>query len=186
MGAQQINAIYLGLADRTAVLGLKRALSEYEAEPLTAVMPNVALLELWSLTGTAEAALSLMAAAVALAGILGLLAALSAALDSRRREFAVLRSVGASPARIFGLIVQESVLLTGAGLLLGYLGLMAAVAALDPLLASRYGLRLAGWWPSATEWLLMGAIFVAGLVASLLPAFRVYRITLADGLSSGH
>jgi len=183
---RQINAVYLGLQDRTAVLGLQRTFSDYEAEPLTAVMPNVALLELWSLTGTAEAALGLMAVAVALAGMLGLLATLSAALESRRREFSVLRSVGATPGRIFALIVLEAFLLTLAGLLLGYLALMAALALLDPVLASELGLRLARWWPSSTEAALMLAILLAGLVASLVPAFRVYRITLADGLSSGH
>lgn len=184
--ARQINAIYLGLADRMAVLGLQRYFTEYEAEPLTAVMPNVALLELWSLTGTAEAALGLMAVAVALAGMLGLLATLSAALESRRREFSVLRSVGATPWRIFSLIVLEAVMLTAAGLLLGYLALTVAVALLDPVLASNLGLRLGIGWPSASEWVLMAAIFGAGLLASLVPALRVYRITLADGLSSGH
>ena len=183
---RQINAIYLGLANRAAVLGLQRYFTDYTDEPLTAVMPNVALLELWSITGTAEAALSLMALAVALAGMLGLLAMLSAALEARRREFAVLRSVGATPWRIFNLIVIEAVLLTSAGLLLGYIALMAAITFLDPILVSEFGLRLGGWWPSNTEWGLMLAIFVAGLVASLTPAFRVYRITLADGLSSGH
>jgi putative ABC transport system permease protein len=184
--ARQINAVYLGLKDRTAVLGLQRYFSEYEEEPLTAVMPNVALLELWSLTGTAEAALGLMAVAVALAGLLGLLATLSAALESRRREFSVLRSVGATPWRIFTLIVLEAAMLTIAGLILGYLALLLTMAFLDPVLSSKFGLRLTRWWPSAMEWALMLAVFVAGLVASLAPALRVYRLTLADGLSSGH
>lgn len=153
--ARQLNAVFLGLRDRTAVLGLQRYFSEYTGEPLTAVMPSVALLELWSMTGTAEKALSLMALAVALAGMLGLLATLSAALDARRREFAVLRAVGASPGRVFSLILLEAAMLTGAGLVLGY-------------------------------GVLMLVIFAAGLLASLVPAFRVYRLTLADGLTSVH
>jgi putative ABC transport system permease protein len=182
--AEQINAVYVGLTDRTAVLGLQRSLSEYAGEPLTAVMPNVALLELWSITGTAESALSLMALAVALAGMLGLLVMLSAALESRRREFAVLRSVGAAPGRIFSLVVLEAAVLTLAGLAIGYLALMMVIALADAQLAQEFGLRLSGVLPSAREWALMAAILTAGLLASLVPAIRVYRITLADGLSS--
>jgi putative ABC transport system permease protein len=45
-------------------------------------------------------------------------------------------------------------------------------------------MRLAGWMPSAREWALMAGVLAAGLLASLVPAIRVYRITLADGLSS--
>lgn len=184
--ADQINAVYVGLVDRGAILGLQRSLSEYPGEPLTAVMPNVALLELWSITGTAETALSLMALAVALAGILGLLVMLSAALESRRREFAILRSVGAAPWRIFSLVVLEALLLTLAGLALGYLALMATIGLADAQLAQEFGLRLSGWMPTLREWGLMAAILAAGLLASLLPAVRVYRITLADGLSSSY
>lgn len=182
--AEQINAVYVGLADRTAVLGLQRSMSEYAGEPLTAVMPNVALLELWSITGTAETALSLMALAVACAGLLGLLVMLSAALESRRREFAILRSVGAAPWRIFALVVLEAGVLTLAGLAAGYLALMTVIAVADSRLAQEFGMRLAGWTPSAREWALMAGVLAAGLLASLVPAIRVYRITLADGLSS--
>jgi putative ABC transport system permease protein len=184
--ADQINAVYVGLVDRSAILGLQRSLSEYPGEPLTAVMPNVALLELWSITGTAESALSLMALAVALAGMLGLMVMLSAALESRRREFAILRSVGAAPWRIFSLVVLEALLLTLAGLAIGYLALMTTIGLADTQLAQEFGLRLSGWAPSLREWGLMAAILAAGLLASLLPAIRVYRITLADGLSSSY
>ena len=76
--------------------------------------------------------------------------------------------------------------LTGAGLLLGYVALMTALAILDPVLATQFGLRPGGWWPSTTECTLMLVVFMAGLIASLVPAYRVYRITLADGLSSAH
>lgn len=97
----KINAIYVGLVERGAILSTQRSVTEHRAEALTAVLPNVALLQLWSITGTAENALRLMASAVALAGIVGMVVMLSASLDARRREFAILRSVGATPMRVF-------------------------------------------------------------------------------------
>jgi putative ABC transport system permease protein len=178
-----INAIYVGLTDRTAVLSVQRALADYQAEPLTAVLPNVALLELWSITGTAETALRLMAAAVVLAGLVGMVVMLSAALEARRREFGILRSVGAPPVRIFGLIVLEAVLLTLAGLVVGYLLLTGVVFLADPILADNFGIRLGVGLPSANEVMLLLVVLTCGLLASLVPAARVYRMTVADGLT---
>ena len=171
------------LADRGAVLGLQRAFSEYRGEAISAVLPNVALLELWSITGTAETALQLMAWAVALAGITGMVVMLSATLEARRREFAILRSVGATPARVFALILIEAAVLTLGGLALGSLLLTLATLLADPILSARFGMRIGAGLAGRGELAIMGAILLAGLAAALLPALRVYRMTLADGLS---
>ncbi len=179
----RINAIHVGLADRNAILSIQRAVTDYETEPLTAVLPNVALLELWSITGTAENALRLMASAVALAGIVGMVVMLSASLDARRREFAILRSVGATPGRVFGLIVLEAALVTATGIALGLLLLAVATRLVEPIIAAQFGLRLDARGVAGREALLVLAIFAAGLIAGILPALRVYRMTLADGLS---
>lgn len=178
-----INAIYVGLTERTAVLSVQRQLSEFKGEALTAVLPSVALLQLWSLTDTAETALQLMSAAVALAGVTGLIVMLSAALDARRREFAIFRSVGATPNTIFSMIVLEAVLLLVMGIVLGYLLLIIVALAANPILAESFGLRLGLGLSSYREALLIAFIFCSGFLASFIPAFRVYRMTLADGLS---
>ena len=124
-----------------------------------------------------------MAWAVALAGMTGMVVMLTATLDARRREFAILRSVGATPARIFALIVTEAGLLMAAGILGGVAILALAVHLSSPILLAKFGLQL-GLGPVDTrEFTLILAIFCAGLAASLVPAIRVYRMTLADGLS---
>lgn len=178
-----INAIYVGLTDRATVLSVQRSIAEYRGEALTAVLPNVALLQLWSLTDTAETALRLMAAAVAVAGMIGMVVMLSAALDVRRREFAILRSVGATPQNIFALILLEAGLLLMAGIVVGYFALMIATRFADPVLSESLGIRIGLGWPTYREALLIALIFCSGLCASLIPAYRVYRMTLADGLS---
>ena len=178
-----INAIYAGLKEKSAVLSVQRHLAEYRGEALTAVLPNVALLQLWSITDTAETALRLMAGAVALAGMIGMVVMLSAALDARRREFAILRSVGATPGNIFSLIVLEAVLLLLTGIILGYLVLTAVTLVSNPVLAANFGLRIGVGLPTFREVLLIALIFCSGLAASVVPVLRVYRMTLADGLS---
>ncbi len=179
----RINAVYVGLIDRTNVLGLQRAVNERPSDALSAVLPAVALAELWGITGTAERAMRLMAWAVALAGMIGMVVMLSATLDTRRREFAILRSVGATPTRIFALIVTEAAVLTAAGLILGLVLLAVATFVTDPILSARFGLRLGLNVFGTRELANLFVIFCAGLLASLIPAVRVYRMTLADGLS---
>ena len=178
-----INAIYVGLAERTAVLGVQRMLAELRTDPVSAVLPGVALAELWSITGTAERAMQAMSWAVALAGMIGMVVMLSATLDARRREFAILRSVGAAPGRIFGLIVTEAGVLMGVGILVGIAMLALAVQLSSPILSAQLGLNLDLGPVDAREIVLLFAIFGAGLAASFAPAIRVYRMTLADRLS---
>lgn len=178
-----INAVYVGLANRAGVLSVQGAVNNYHAEALSAVLPSLALIELWSITGTAERALMLMASAVALAGIFGMIVMLTASLEARRREFAILRSVGATPSRIFSLIVLEAAALTLAGIGLGLVLLWGTSFIVTPFLARNWGIHTGSAIPGARDIALIGILFLAGLLASLLPAVRVYRLTLVDGLS---
>lgn len=178
-----VNAIYVGLENRMAILDLQRDLSDYRGEAISAVLPSVALLELWSITGTAEAALQLMSWAVALAGMTGMVVMLSASLEARRREFAILRAVGATPGRIFALIVIEAALLTVAGLLSGAALLALATSISDPILSAKFGIRMGFEFATARDTVSIVAILAAGVLSSFIPALRVYRMTLSDGLT---
>jgi len=180
----QINAVYIGLSSRTAVLGVQRAVATYKAEPLAAVMPNVALLQLWSITGTAENALRLMSVAVMAASMIGMVVMLSAALEARRREFAILRSVGAAPRDVVLMIVTEALLLTASGIVLGLLIFWGVALLAEPILSTGFGVTLGSKMLNVSEVTLLLTILCFGALASLLPAWRVYRMTLADGLTT--
>ena len=51
---KQITAFMLGLNSKIATFSLQREINEFRGEPLLAILPGVALQELWSLMGTAE------------------------------------------------------------------------------------------------------------------------------------
>lgn len=178
-----ITAFLVGLKSRVATFALQRQINEYRAEPLTAILPGVALQQLWSLTGVAENALRIVAGCVVIVGLLGMLTALLTTLNERRREMAILRSVGARPRTVMGLLVLESAALTVAGIVLGMLLLYATIAALRGLAAGRFGLYLGLGPPTATEWLALVAILGAGIVVGLIPAWLGYRRSLSDGLT---
>ncbi len=180
---KQITAFMLGLNSKIATFTLQREINGYRGEPLLAILPGVALQELWSLMGTAEQALFVVSLFVVLTGLIGMLTAILTSLNERRREMAILRSVGARPWHIAGLLVVEAFSLALAGALLGLLLLYIAIAVAQGPLQSHYGLYLPLALPSAYEWSLLAGILLAGLLIGCVPAWRAYRQSLADGLS---
>ncbi len=180
---QQVTAALIGLKNRAAVFAVQRAVADYQAEALMAVLPGVALDELWDVVGAGERALLAMSALVAVVSLAGLVAVVLAGLNERRRELAVLRAVGAAPRHVLLMLAAEGALVTLLGVALGVAVLVVAIVALAPWLQSNYGITLTLSAPSAMQWGLLGAVLVAGFLASLVPGWRAYRMSLADGLS---
>lgn len=180
---KQITAFLLGLHSKIATFSLQREINEFRGEPLLAILPGVALQELWSLMGTAEQALFVVSLFVVLTGLIGMLTAILTSLNERRREMAILRSVGARPWHIASLLVLEAFALALAGTLLGLALLYLGIAASQGHVQANYGLYLALSTPSSYEWKLLGGILGAALLMGSVPAWRAYRQSLADGLS---
>ncbi|WP_043310352.1 ABC transporter permease [Pseudomonas sp. ML96] len=178
-----ITAVLLGLKSKVATFAVQRQVNEFRGEPLLAILPGVALQELWSLMGTAEKALFVVSLFVVLTGLIGMLTAILTSLNERRREMAILRSVGARPWHIAGLLVLEALVLAAAGAALGLALLYGGIAVSQGWVQAQYGLYLPLALPSAYEWSLLGAILGAALLMGAVPAWRAYRQSLADGLS---
>jgi len=177
-----VTAILLGLTSRAAVFGLQRRVNDYRQEALSAVLPGIALQQLWRITGLAEQILRVVAGLVVLSGLLGMLTVLLTTLNERRREMAILRANGARPIQIAALLIFEAGLLAAAGILLGLILAVAVQAIAAPWLLSTVGVNLAVGWPSALLWKILAGIWLAGLVVGAVPALMAYRRTLADGM----
>lgn len=175
-----IAELAVGLKNRAAVFRMQREVNEYTGEPLLGVMPGVALDQLWQVVGVAERVLLAISAMVVAVGFAGLVAVVLAGLNERRRELAILRSVGARPRDIFLLLMMEAVGITVLGALAGIVLLAVLTAALA---AARYGLIIELRFIGSGELLLLGTVVTVGVLASLLPGYRAYRISLADGLT---
>ncbi len=178
-----ITAVLLGLKSKIATFAVQRQVNEFRGEPLLAILPGVALQELWSLMGTAEKALFVVSLFVVLTGLIGMLTAILTSLNERRREMAILRSVGARPWHIAGLLVLEALVLAMAGAALGLALLYGGIAVSQGWVQAQYGLYLPLALPSAYEWSLLAGILGAALLMGAVPAWRAYRQSLADGLS---
>lgn len=178
-----VTAVLLGLKGRAAVFAVQRHVASFEAEPLMAILPGVVLDELWTVVGAGERGLQAISALVALVSLGGLVAVILAGLDERRRELAILRAAGAGPRQMLLLLAAEGALVTLCGVVLGALAHAAAVALAGSWFEARFGIALHLGMPGSTEWALMGAVLAGGWLASLVPGWRAYRLSLADGLS---
>ncbi|EMI4514343.1 ABC transporter permease [Vibrio parahaemolyticus] len=180
---KQITAMLVGLKSRIQTFALQRQINNYPKEPLSAIMPGVALHELWGMMSVAEQALMAVSGFVVIAGLLGMLSSLLTSLQERRREMAILRAMGARPRHVFSLLISEASLLTAAGIVTGVLGLYAILALLQPLILQHYGINLTLSTLSAYEWMLLSFVQCAGIVIGFIPAFRAYRQSLSDGMT---
>jgi len=180
---RSVTAALVGLKSRAAVFSVQREVAAYRDEPLLAILPGVALDELWDVVGLGERGLQAMSALVAAVSLAGLVAVILAGLNERRRELAILRAVGAGPRQVLALLALEGLLVTAAGVLLGAAACWGAVALLGGWVQGQFGITLRLLPPGGAEWQLMAAVLAGGLIASLLPGWRAYRLSLADGLS---
>jgi putative ABC transport system permease protein len=125
----------------------------------------------------------IIAAFVVLAGLLGMLTAILTSLNERRREMAILRSVGARPRHVFSLLIAEAGLLAIAGIVAGIALTFGLLAIAQPLLERRFGIFLQLTGLSWTDLAILASIVAAALLMGLLPAWRAYRNALTDGLT---
>jgi putative ABC transport system permease protein len=177
-----VTAALVGIENRLQVFGLQRAINKYNKEPLLAILPGVALQELWQIVGIAEVALIGVSAMVVITALIGMMAMIFSSLNERRREMAIFRAMGARPRIILGMLILEAAVIASIGAIFGlalmYLGLYIA----QPIIDAKFGLWLPSKAPTLNEFLVLAAVIIASIIASLLPALRAYRLSLADGM----
>jgi putative ABC transport system permease protein len=183
LSPKAITAAMIGVESKLRIFTLQRAINDYLEEPLLAVLPGVALQELWAVVGIAETALLGVSAMVVATALIGMMAMIFAGLNERRREMAILRSVGAGPGLIMSLLIGEAALIGAAGALVGVAILFVALATLQSWLDATFGIYIPPTGLGAREAVTLVAAIGAGTLAGLAPAARAYFISLSDGMS---
>lgn len=175
-------ALYVGLKSRMLAFSLQRWINNYPEEAISAVLPGVAFGQLWRILGNLETALLVISAMVVFTAILGMVISVLGSLNERRREMAILRSIGARPAHIFGLLLTEAVVLVAVGTALGTATVYALLWTGQSAIEEATGLYLHLNVMTANEVYLLMYIMIGGLIAAVFPAMRAYYLSLSDGL----
>ena len=179
----EITAFLVGMKSRADAVMLKSAINEHSAEALTGVIPGVALAELWQVVSFVEKVLFIISLLVLAISLSGLFTMLMLSFRERRREMAILRSLGARPWHIVTLVLGESVVVSGMAIILGVAVVSLFVMLLRPYVQSHFGIVLEHSILSGTELMMLGGVFCAGVLTALFPAWSCYRSSLSDGLT---
>ena len=179
---KEITACLVGLKSKTGTFSLQRKINNYTGEPLLAILPGVALAELWQMLAMVENMLYIISALVLLATLIGMITTLLAAMQERQREIAILRAIGAHPVYLFALIELEVILLTTLATVTAFALLTITLATTGSWLSAEYGLFLST--NPVNPYTLKIAAIIIGLAALLggIPAYSAYRKALLKGL----
>ena len=178
-----ITAFMIGLNNRIETFRLQRKITEYDEEPLLAILPGATLAELWQTISAFEQVLLVISGFVLIAGVLGMLTTLLSTLNERRREMAVLRAIGAHPYHIILLFMFETFSIVLAGCLVGASVLYLMLFLIRPFLIQAYGINIAITAPDIQQWILFVVVILLGVLVSLVPGIIAYKRSLQDGLA---
>ena len=180
---REITALLVQYASPLAAAMLPRQVNA--SATLQAASPAYESARLFRMIGVGVDVLRAFGAVLILVAGLSVFIALLNALEDRRYDLAVMRMLGASRARLMGLMLLEGISLSAlggsAGIALGHLfaGLLGAA------LKNAQQTAVTGWaWDPREPWLLALAVGV-GIAAALIPAWRAYRTDVAPVLAEG-
>jgi putative ABC transport system permease protein len=148
-----------------------------------AVFPSIEMRKLFKLIGSGDIVLRIISLLVVVVALIGVLVSLYNAMGARRKEFAILRALGASRRSIITIVSLESSIIAFMGAVFGVL--LASLAAL--ILATELH-KFSGVTINVSlgvdEIYLIVIVTLAGALAGLIPALEAYRTEAAKQLSS--
>jgi len=181
---ESVSVVMLGLKHRVTALQLQYQINQSKKEPLMAILPGMALAELWQIMGNVESLLLGLSGLIVICALIGLATMLLATMRERYQEIAVLRTIGAGPFTLLLLIQIEAMLLTTVSAALS-LGLVAGLMSmLKPWLSSTYGLFLSSPLFGQSSVIIILLILGCTYFVSLFPAVAAYRRGLHAGLNA--
>jgi len=178
-----ISSIFVALNNRIQIFQFQRDILNYKKEAISAVMPGITLSRLWMLTGNVDKAFKIITFFIIIIALLGMIAMTIAGLNSRRREMAILRSVGASPSNIVSLLLVESIIISIVSCIVGYILMIVIFSLGKDYLQNNYGIFIDSFSIKNYDLQIIIAIVCAALIATIVPAIQIYKNTLRDGLS---
>ena len=180
---KEITALLIQYATPLAAATMPRQVNA--SATLQAASPAYESARLFRMIGVGADVLRAFGLVLVLVAGLSVFIALLNALEDRRYDLAVMRMLGASRAKLMGLMLIEGAALSAlggiAGIALGHLFAEALGAALKAAQQT----TVTGWAWQPREWWLLALAVGVGIAAALLPAWRAYRTDVAPVLAEG-
>ena len=178
-----ITAAFVGLKSQLGLFRFVDEIKKYPNEAISAVIPGVALSELWSMVGLVDQGFELLSWIIVVISLIAMVSLIISSIDNRKREMTIYRATGASPTYLASLVIFEAVLIG----LIAIIGAVIFVTLVTYLATDQLNLILGITpefdWISWHEFKIFALILIAGIVSSLVPAFIVFKKNLHHTLS---
>ena len=182
--ATSVSGFFLGAKNRMDSLNLQRTLNTWDGDALLAILPGMAMGELWKNLSIFETAMSLISFCVVVAGMLGLFVSLYILSGQRQREMTVLRAVGAGPVTIFTMLAGEAVCLVIGGIGVGTGVMYGGLYWLRPWIEKKFSISFPISGVSRSDIMFAAILLGVGCVAGVLASFTSYRAAMREGLAT--
>ncbi len=180
---KEVSAVMLKFASKQAGFFLQNQINR-QGKTATLAWPIAqTMLDLMNKLGWMNRILELVAYLVVVVAAGSLLASLYNAMNERRREFAILRALGARKGTVFGVIVLEAGSIAALGAVGGYIVYYTILTVARSIVLERTGVVLdLGAVHASLYWTPL-CMVVVGCLAGLLPAFKAYSTDVAGVLA---
>ena len=172
---KSVTAILVGLKSKLATFSFQRTINNFADEPLLAILPGVALSELWQMMSLLEKSLLLVASLVFVSACFGVSAVLLNSIRERKEEIRLLRIIGASPPFIFALIETETLVITITATVLATILLTATLIGAEGYIVGNYGIQISRFMELASYLWVVAILLTLTLIAGLVPGWAAYQ-----------
>ena len=183
LNPKTVTAAFVGLKSKLTIFNFSKNIREYTEEAISAVIPGIALSELWSIVGLVDKGFQLLSWIIIAISLIAMVTLIIASLDNRKQEMTIYRANGASPKFLAAMVIYESLVIG----LVAIIGAIILVTAVTYFATSQLNLALgispSFKWISLDEIKVFGVILLSGALSSLIPAAMVFRKNLHQALS---
>ncbi len=178
-----VTAAFVGLKSKLTLFNFSKSIREYPKEAISAVIPGIALSELWSIVGLVDKGFQLLSWIIIAISLIAMVTLIIASLDNRKQEMTIYRANGASPKFLAAMVIYESLVIG----LVAIIGAVILVSVVTYFATNQLNLALgispSFKWISLDEIKVFSIILLAGVLSSLIPAAMVFRKNLHQTLS---
>lgn len=181
--AKEVSAVMLRFKSPQAGMNLDQLINKQGKAATLAFPIGRSMAELFDKLGWINRVLELVAYLVVIVAAFSILASIYNSINERRREFAILRALGASRPIVFSVIVLEAVAISALGMLAGYFVFAAIMWGTVFVVREQTGVMLDIF---RFDWTLVSTpllIISVGAIAGILPALKAYRTDVAGNLA---
>ena len=180
---REVSAVMLKFRDPQAGFILSQTINRQGKVATLAWPIGRVMAELFDRIGWVSQILTMVAYLVVAVAAGSIVASIYNTMNERRREFAILRALGARRRTVFGVIVLEAATITVLGALLGFLVYGGILASAIVIVRAQTGVVLDAMKFDPALWLTPVGMVGLGALAGLIPAFKAYRTDVASNLT---